>query len=375
MEERTKVPLSSSSLSTSTLLQNLIQKLKNSEDIIDANYFARIIEKIIKKIDLVDILQYDKIIDDAIEIILQRDCLKSFADIIINNKAKFTVKRIKHFARFIVVNHYHSDSLKVLLRHFPWLLNTWIDNYGYTLLCICVKSRYKYLKNLLELYLVKKYIDVEDKNGNNPLFITTFDFKDGDYEYFNMLREIGGADVTHVNCNGNAVFDSISLLYKVDYLMRFLPYIKGETAFKLMMVQIRRHIIRDYDNKRCVICLKNFINYDSPFAFVCGHFSHKDCWKNDVSSAPPKKDECIVCPSDVILFFMNNNISNTTITVPPIITVGPLKPPTKPKKFKIIDDCDNDKRYRINNEFYSEIVRYKYFVNNRWVDESLLFDL
>ena len=350
-----------------------VSKLKKCKNIIDSNYFARIIERIIKKVDLFDNLRDE--IDNVIEIMLEFDCLNSVANIISDNKEKFTVKRIKYFALFIVVNHYHSDSLKVLLHYFPWLLNTWIDNYGYTLLCICVKCKYKYLKNLLRLDLVKKYINVEDKKGNNPLFTATFDFVDADYEFFNILREIGGADVNHVNCNGHSVFDPINLKYKMEYLMQFLPNIKGETAFKLMLKRIQNNFTNNFDNKRCVICLKNFTNNDHRCAFVCGHAFHRDCWK-DVSLNPPKKDKCILCPSDVTSCLIQTmkivKTPNNIITTIPILR----KPPTKSKQFRIIQD--NDKCYKIrqdNDKCYSEIVRYEYLINDKWVDESLSLNL
>ena len=192
-------------------------------------------------------------IDEALKIIIQFRCLGSFSAIMEKYRKKFTVERIKYIAHYIIINNYSVELLKVMLEIFPWLLNTWIDCNGNTLLSLCVISNYKYINKLLEMKLVKRYINVENMNGLNPLFLAA-DNNNNSKFLFQSIVETGKADITHISNDYESIFHRLAASNNVTILqylkkkkknaIQFLIELrrKKDSATALMIALIRENI-------------------------------------------------------------------------------------------------------------------------------------
>ena len=138
--------------------------------------------------------------DKTVRILATLDCSETISTIIEEVGDSFSIQRIKEYARFFVSSSGVSASaLKTLLVKFPWLLNTWIDHSGNTLLCLCVMHDYPHFRRLLGMPLVKKHINVESKDGLTPLMLAA-DYPSKVRVTMELLH-IGSADAYHINSN------------------------------------------------------------------------------------------------------------------------------------------------------------------------------
>lgn len=194
--------------------------------------FGFLTERVIKKFG------EEKVnIDEALKIIIQIRCLGSFSVIMEEYKKKFTIERIKYIAHYIIINNHSVELLKVMLEIFPWLLNTWIDCNGNTLLSLCVILNYKYINKLLEMKFVKKYINVENMNGLNPLFLAADDDHNNSKFLFQSIVEKGKADITHINNNYESIFHRLAASNNVTVLQYLKKKKKNEIQF---LIELRR---------------------------------------------------------------------------------------------------------------------------------------
>nr|BDT62696.1 MAG: wsv199-like protein [Metapenaeus ensis nimavirus] len=115
-----------------------------------------------------------------------------------------SISSIKEYARFIVADTKSSEKLLIsLIRQFPWLLETWMDALGRTLLSLCVIHNYVSLPRLLKYKEIKKRIDVENVDGLTPLMIAA-----GNPELSHLLPfliKIGSANLLHVTRNSENI--------------------------------------------------------------------------------------------------------------------------------------------------------------------------
>ena len=203
-------------------------------------------------------------VDTALEIMLTFGLIDSFSHFIEKYKEKFTVKRIKHFALLIITKialcqkwYLIMQALKFMFVQFPWLLNTWIDHAGQTFLSYCAcnaaySSRIQ-LKDLLSLDIVRKYINVESRNGCNLLFSSADRlWTKHDHSIFSVIK-IGEANVMHVNEHGESVLhrlaasnysfafrcfrDEKKLLKQLEIILELRRKKDGATALMIALVE------------------------------------------------------------------------------------------------------------------------------------------
>ena len=118
--------------------------------------------------------------NEALLFMIRFGSFDTFFHIITKYKEKFTVEKIKRYTLAFIksdLSCLYSDykiirAFKCILEQFPWLLRTWMDRAGRTLLSLCVINlKCQDLQKLLALNIVKKHIDIECKDGRNPLFL------------------------------------------------------------------------------------------------------------------------------------------------------------------------------------------------------------
>ena len=137
----------------------------------------------------------DHMFHDYVKMIIRLNDIESFTEIV---KRCNEIRKIKEYARYIVSEtRSHTNLLNVLLEKFPWLLNTWIDYKGNTLLGLCVIHNYLHLRALMDIPSVKKYVDVESIDGLTPLMLAA-DYP-RQYYIINDLIEKGCANPIYVN--------------------------------------------------------------------------------------------------------------------------------------------------------------------------------
>ena len=238
----------------------------------DKEYFGSVTIRIIEAIGFDAISVTD--MDNALQIMLTKNCVTSFMYIINNYAEKFSVKRIKDMILFIIISEMVSvENIPIFLVYmifkYPWLLNTWIDNDGNTLLCLCIYNNHTnniidwaFKKRIYDVIwenilknveiIIKNHINVECKNGINPLFFAA-DVLDS--EFYSILN-YWGADVTHVNRYGESVLHRLAAFNNVEGLrvicshtslfMKIAPLIElrrnGDGATALMIALARENL-------------------------------------------------------------------------------------------------------------------------------------
>ena len=198
--------------------------------------FHMITERVLKEFGIQNINK--RIIDKGVKIFIKSKACTPLSNLFEKYKDSFSVYRVKEYARYIV---YETNgcyaSLKVLLEKFPWLLSTWINNSGDTLLCLCIKYLYPNLRLLLHMPLVKKHIDVENKDGLTPLMLAA------DYSCLDMIETMsylikyGKSNVNYVNRNHETVFHRVAASNNYKGLL-LLKKIKSSASFPI--VELRR---------------------------------------------------------------------------------------------------------------------------------------
>ena len=167
--------------------------------------------------------------DDAVEIILTQG--ESISNIIHHIfkycKDTFTPKRVKYFAYMILMAEMNVADKDIILSymfyHFRWLLNTWIDHAGRTLLCLCLlHSRRVSFEMLLKLEIVRKHIDVECKNGQTVLFVEAAKSRtrrfDRGFSFFFDIIYIGRANLAYINSHNESVLHHLAMRNKYQEL-------------------------------------------------------------------------------------------------------------------------------------------------------------
>ena len=217
--------------------------------------------------------------DDALEVMLYYGLSDSYIYIIETYKRKFTPKRIKHLS-MIIVNHincvdyrkfgnnfsnnpYHLSllyALRSMLDQYPWLLNTWVDHDGKTLLDYCMSYLSPIHMNVVLCWdTVQRYINVESRNGSNLLFAAANRCNnaiDSTPEIVKSIVTVGRADVGYVNSRHESVlhylaasngFGSLPLLCKYPDALKEIKSLlelrrKRDGATALMIALVRENL-------------------------------------------------------------------------------------------------------------------------------------
>ena len=140
----------------------------------------------------------DHLFHEYMKMIIRLNIIESFTEIVGKCSGRFSIRRIKEYARYIVSEtRSYANLLKVLLEKFPWLLNTWIDYKGNTLLGLCVIHEYPCFRALMDVPLVKKYVDVESMDGLTPLLLAAH-YPRNYYIIYDLIEK-GCANPIYVN--------------------------------------------------------------------------------------------------------------------------------------------------------------------------------
>ena len=119
-----------------------------------------------------------------------------------------------------------------MLEKFPWLLNTWIDHEGNTLLGLCIIHDYPHFKSLMFIPIVQKHIDVESMDGLTPLMLA------GDHPLLSdMMGELltfGKANANYVNRHRESVFHRMAASNNFRGLALFRDFPKSD------IIELRR---------------------------------------------------------------------------------------------------------------------------------------
>ena len=147
--------------------------------------------------------------DRAVRLMATHNCSETVSKVIEQVGDSFSITRVKEYARFFASGSNASATVLItLLEKFPWLLNTWIDHSGNTLLGLCVMHDYAHLRSLLDVPLVKKHINVESKDGLTPLMLAA-DYPGNVNEMVDLIR-VGSADAHYVNRHHETVLHRIA---------------------------------------------------------------------------------------------------------------------------------------------------------------------
>nr|BDV50169.1 MAG: wsv064-like protein [Chiromantes dehaani nimavirus] len=152
----------------------------------------------------------DCLFDESMKMIMKLNCIESFTAIVEKYGEMFSICRIKEYTRYIVSSGVfgHVDLLKVLLKKFPWLLKTWLDHKGNTMLGLCVIHDYPYFRALMSVSSVKEYVNMESMDGLTPLLLAADYPKQ--YHMINDLIEGGLADPIYVNRHHESILHRLA---------------------------------------------------------------------------------------------------------------------------------------------------------------------
>lgn len=213
--------------------------------------FGWLLERVVEEVGL-DAVP-NNLMDAALQAMINLNCLSSFEEFLKKHKDSFSVERVKNLALFMTSRTNLSDGIfATVFEHFPWLLNTWIDHGGNTLLCLCVSNGYTHLNKLLDMDIVKKHINVESKDGINPLMLAA-DLCYGLTNFCSIVL-VGGADTRHVNRHHESVLHRVAGSNNVQVLGMFARHPakfkrpdlelrrKGDAATPLMIALARQHL-------------------------------------------------------------------------------------------------------------------------------------
>nr|BDT63413.1 MAG: wsv064-like protein [Sesarmops intermedium nimavirus]GBG35562.1 wsv064-like protein [Sesarmops intermedium nimavirus] len=198
----------------------------------------------------------DYLFDESMKMIIKLNCIESFTAIVEKYGEMFSICRIKEYTRYIVSSEVfgHVDLLKVLLKKSPWLLKTWLDHKGNTMLGLCVIHDYPYFRALMSVSSVKKYVNVESMDGLTPLLLAA-DYPKK-YHMINDLIEGGLANPIYVNRHSESILHRLAASNNFKGLQFFIRHPlkqlikntvlelrrKGDGATALMLALARENV-------------------------------------------------------------------------------------------------------------------------------------
>ena len=174
-------------------------------------------------------------LDEVVRLMATLNCSEVISKVIEEVGGLLSIARVKEYARlFVSESRVSASALITLLTKFPWLLNTWIDPSGNTLLGLCVIHAYLNFGSLVRMPLVQTHIDVESMDGLTPLMLA------GDYPAISCLMSSliygSSANAFHVNRHHETVLHRMAASNNVEALMYF-DIIKLKDC---RMVELRR---------------------------------------------------------------------------------------------------------------------------------------
>lgn len=153
-------------------------------------------------------------------------------------KADFTMDSIKT----LMVSCIRGDAwlfvVEALIREFPVLANSWLDEQGNTLLGLCIIHEYANFSELLLNSRVKEFIDFPSIDGMTPLMIAADHATDISQGMASMLI-VHGADLLVVNRNTETIFHRAACSNNVE-LLRMLYYSYMDNYDFSTVVDLRR---------------------------------------------------------------------------------------------------------------------------------------
>ena len=174
-------------------------------------------------------------LDAAVKAMAALNCPDVISKVIEDFGTSLSIARVKEYARlFVSESSVSAPALMTLLTKFPWLLNTWIDRSGNTLLGLCVMHAYVYFGSLVRMPLVKTHIDVESMDGLTPLMLAA-DYPAISFFMRTLIHE-SSANAFHVNRHHETVLHRMAASNNVGPLAYFdIIRLKG-----CRMVELRR---------------------------------------------------------------------------------------------------------------------------------------